>query len=76
LTVIIGSEDISNDGMASILTQLMLELIMEESCTNEKGFPNLIPAPKAPHLLKLIEPRLTYQGSLEAESIKEVYALL
>jgi SAM-dependent methyltransferase len=76
LTVMIGSEDISNDGMASILTQLMLELIMEESCTNEKGFPNLIPVPKAPHLLKLIEPRLTYQGSLEAESIKEVYALL
>jgi SAM-dependent methyltransferase len=76
LTVMIGSEDTSNDGMVSILTQLMLELIMEESCTNEKGFPNLIPAPKEPHLLKLIEPRLAYQGSLEAESIQEVYSFL
>lgn len=76
IALFVAAGDLSREREAEMLTQLMLELLLEGWVDQESKLPHIAPAPEDPLLLGQLLPRLAFRGSLEQNSVQQVLAVI
>lgn len=76
IALFLESDDLKSEDMATILTQLMFDLIVGGYVEDGADLPNLRPAPLHGSTRRILESRLAYQGEISDTSATELMALL